>query len=180
MNRILLVLSVLLLASCEYYGFFVEEDYSDYEAKVYNVPSIDYRIGIDETPISVYKIAQWIAWKIVYVSDADLYGKSEYWATPDETYWNMAGDCEDDALLLMYLLHRDMGLESKLIIGKVIYQGVSYGHAWVEVNGEWWESVGGIKISDRSLYKKDRSFSYADAMGTATEARSLVGIPAIN
>lgn len=39
-----------------------------------------------------------------YWSDADVYGKADYWATPEEMFEKMGGDCEDFALFKYFLL----------------------------------------------------------------------------
>jgi predicted transglutaminase-like cysteine proteinase len=44
--------------------------------------------------------------RIRYVTDDQLYGVSDYWATPNETLQRGAGDCEDVAILKMALLQK--------------------------------------------------------------------------
>lgn len=39
-----------------------------------------------------------------YWSDWDVYRKADYWATPEETFEKMGGDCEDFALFKYFLL----------------------------------------------------------------------------
>src|SRR5262249_14927709 len=39
-----------------------------------------------------------------YRDDAELYGLEDYWASPQETAWNGAGDCEDFAIVKMWML----------------------------------------------------------------------------
>lgn len=51
---------------------------------------------------------------IEYTEDSELYGCSEYWATPAETLWAGRGDCEDVAILFV-TLGRLFGLETVLI-----------------------------------------------------------------
>lgn len=51
--------------------------------------------------------------KGTYVTDLELYGKDEYWATPSEYRVNdKKGDCEDFALCVYYKL-RELGFEEK-------------------------------------------------------------------
>lgn len=153
-----IVLIILVLTSCQ-----LTPDYGDYWHKVYNVPPIDYE---DST---IEAVARWVDFWVVYTSDKELYGKSEEWATPEQTYWARKGDCEDYVILLMYLLRRDLGLNPRMIMGRI--HGI--GHGWVEVNGEWWEAVGGYRIENRAQYIEVDSLNYADAMGTADEDRGL-------
>ena len=47
---------------------------------------------------------------IEYVPDLKLYGLKDYWAAPRETMKQMAGDCEDIAILKYWILVR-LGLE---------------------------------------------------------------------
>jgi len=53
---------------------------------------------------------------ITYRYDSDLYGPHDYWAAPDQTLSNMAGDCEDKAILFAYIAHTQFNLEPELIM----------------------------------------------------------------
>lgn len=52
---------------------------------------------------------------IRYCSDDALYGYSEYWARPTETLYNMAGDCEDTAILFCSLC-KCMNIKTVLLV----------------------------------------------------------------
>lgn len=47
--------------------------------------------------------------------DMDQYGKTEYWAAPDETLRSMKGDCEDRAILFAYIARTQFGDDPLLI-----------------------------------------------------------------
>ena len=44
--------------------------------------------------------------RIRYISDRKAFGKRDYWAGPVETLKRASGDCEDFAILKMWMLHR--------------------------------------------------------------------------
>lgn len=48
--------------------------------------------------------------RIRYVSDRDAFGKRDHWAGPAETLRRASGDCEDFAILKMWILHQ-LGFE---------------------------------------------------------------------
>ena len=48
-----------------------------------------------------------------YWSDRDVYRKADYWATPEEMFEKMGGDCEDFALFKYFLL-RAAGVRSPI------------------------------------------------------------------
>ena len=41
-------------------------------------------------------------------------GGSEEWKLPHETWNDEAGDCEDKCILMMFLLHRDLGIDTDM------------------------------------------------------------------
>ncbi len=62
-----------------------------------------------------------------YVSD----GSEDHWQSPAETLERQAGDCEDKALLLQYLLRKD-GLDADVVFGVEDARRSMQMHAWVE------------------------------------------------
>jgi hypothetical protein len=79
---------------------------------------------------------------IAYKEDIDLYGAVDYWAPPDQTLANMAGDCEDKAILFAYIVYTqfnkrpeiieetlDGGLHVYVLIGNTTYLTYSRGEA---------------------------------------------------
>jgi hypothetical protein len=51
----------------------------------------------------------WVYQHIQYKTDQELYGRQEYWAYPEETLANGAGDCEDMAILFAAIVAQDGG-----------------------------------------------------------------------
>jgi hypothetical protein len=89
----------------------------------------------DTVPLSGAETAQevrdWSMENIRYSSFAH-----EDWQTPDETWSRGAGDCEDFALLIAYVCHYELGLESEVKVGEVTMpSGAILGHAWAVVEG---------------------------------------------
>jgi len=64
-----------------------------------------------------------------YVSDKELFGKSDYWQPPEEFEKRKKGDCEDFALWTWRQL-LSMGYDARFIGGSCGRYG--NGHAWVE------------------------------------------------
>ena len=56
--------------------------------------------------------------RIRYASDLEIWGKSEYWAAPDELMQRGAGDCEDFAIA-KYLTLRDSGVDDSRL--QIVY-----------------------------------------------------------
>lgn len=75
-----------------------------------------------------------------YVEDYPLYGKLDYWASPDETVERMAGDCEDSAILKMAILSSAGFPKDKmfLTIGRDLVSRNAHAILTVEVNGEFY------------------------------------------
>jgi len=108
-----------------------------------------YSVGIPVEAENIEDVLFWCISNLSYKSDKEVYGKS-YWQTPEETYRLRTGDCEDFALLFMYLTEKNLGLETELII--VGYNSSSANHAVVGVGGQWYETTGGFRIIDYSPY----------------------------
>lgn len=102
----------------------------------YDIPVLQY----DEA--SVAGIMHWTRDNIGFASDDDLYGYGEYWATPEETYRARAGDCEDYAILALWLLWRDLDIRGDLVTSRSVYDGT--GHTMVDVSGTLWQPQLGI------------------------------------
>lgn len=52
-------------------------------------------------------VHRYVNTQFFYATDETLYGKSDYWASPQEFYAKGAGDCEDFALYKAYLLEKE-------------------------------------------------------------------------
>ena len=53
-------------------------------------------------------IGLWLRANIDYVSDA-IHDEREYWQSPDQTYQWRSGDCEDFAILALYMIRQELG-----------------------------------------------------------------------
>ena len=104
----------------------------------------------------------WVATEIRYQPDSIHYPQAdEYWQSPAQTYVWRTGDCEDYAILALYLVHRDVGIDGAMACG-TIPAGF---HAWVFVDGHFWEPQTGEMDPP---YTMEYLISYADVMRRAT------------
>ena len=90
----------------------------------------------------------WVSHEINYVSDSIHYPANEYWQSPAQTYIWRSGDCEDYSILALYLIYRDIGIKGKMCIG-ICYGGM---HAWVYVDGHFWEPQWGCMVDNNSEF----------------------------
>jgi hypothetical protein len=93
--------------------------------------------SIDPRPThskTIEEIADFCQTSIQWRSDQDNYGVADYWATPQETFDRKSGDCDDKAILFLYLVHEYMGVDGYLV--KEFNQtDYTDGHMIAEVNG---------------------------------------------
>jgi hypothetical protein len=144
-----LILFIVSLFGCSliYYG---QEDYTYSFNCPYIFDSVDEAFRFCQT-------------KIGYVYDIDQYGYSDYWARPDQTIENRAGDCEDIAILFAYFAYSQFELESDLIIS---ING-THVHAYIEIDGKNY----GDKIENGwSVYKR---YTYHQAIWIAVNTHGL-------
>jgi hypothetical protein len=58
---------------------------------------------------------KWIWKNIEYESDDENYGYTEFWAKPEQVLERKRGDCEDMAILLLYIAKTQFNYEGKLV-----------------------------------------------------------------
>ena len=114
----------------------------------------------------------WVAHNITYVSD-EIHDRliTKYWQDPYQTYIWRTGDCEDHAILLMFFMYRDLGLDPEMIIGYYIDdEGNREYHAWVRVGGRDYESIYGVDFTDWVFenFTIRSVLSYEEALGRST------------
>lgn len=63
----------------------------------------------------LFNVNNYVNYNIKYVNDLNLYNSLDYWASPDETLKNKAGDCEDFAILKMAILKK-LHVQTSLLI----------------------------------------------------------------
>lgn len=92
-----------------------------------------------------------------YSEDQSLYGKLDYWASPDEAIERMAGDCEDAAILKMAILTSSGFPKDKmfLTIGRDLVTRNAHAVLTAEVNGEFF-------VLDQLSQKLVRADNYQD------------------
>lgn len=157
MKRLMiLILVVLILASCDPFGGM---------APVYDFPDIPY-LGFT----SVESVLQWAAFNIRYVPDTIHYPDNEYWQSPIQTYIWRSGDCEDFAILSLYLIKTHLGIEGQMISGSVS----GTGHAWISINGAWWEPQIFQMVLNPENYVVWETLSYHEAIGRSTTVHRSV------
>jgi len=144
-----LVLFAVLLAGCT---LFVADDYD---------PQFDITATGATTP---EEVCEWVDALVVGVGDA-IHDKLDYWQSPDQTYQWRTGDCEDFALLAMYLIHRDLGGWPDLVIGIYDDGTTRGGHGWVAYNGRWYEALTGEDVTDSPWYTYRETVSYGKRYG---------------
>lgn len=128
----------------------------------YLTPEIDLSQNIPYKVYSLDEARGWVATQVDYVSDEVSHGY-EHFQMPEETYRISQGDCEDQALLLMYFAHHDLGLPAYLqLVGLPGADKPS--HAVADINGVWYEAIYGYPITDRSIYKPFRKIAYDVAL----------------
>jgi len=113
---------------------------------------------------TVQDAMDWVADEIWYVSDEIHYPQLEYWQSPLQTYVWRTGDCEDYAILALYLIHRDVGIDGELARGS--YDGI--GHGWVLVAGHQWEPQTAVIVDNNPLYYLSSTISYDEVIERAT------------
>lgn len=141
-----IVLLMVALAGCAPW-WNVEDTYDP----VFDIPATG-----AATPVEV---CRWVDARVEYLDDA-IHDKLEYWQSPDQTYEWGRGDCEDYALLVLYLIHHDIGKWPELVIG--YYD--DHGHGWVAYEGRWYEPQTGSDVTDDPLYQQRTVVAYGKAL----------------
>ena len=112
----------------------------------------------------------WVACNINWVDDSIHYPADEYWQSPAQTYVWRSGDCEDYCILVLYLIHRDVGIDGQMCVG-YFYDS---GHAWVYVDGHYWEPQGGWIVDDNPNYSLSYSIGYDEVIKRSTTTHKAV------
>ena len=106
------------------------------------------------------KIEMWIYKNIEYSTDLEQYETAEYRATPEETLQSMKGDCDDRAILFMYLYHQYFGeyseYQSVLVYSKAT--DLTSGHAIVLVSDAFY------MLGSLDVLEMRKTFSYGEIM----------------
>lgn len=85
-------------------------------------------------------LRDWVGKNLLYKSDSEVHGVSDYWQFAKETLGLRTGDCEDCAILLCSLLRA--GDYSSNDVYVVLGARGNENHAWVKVNlGIFWYNL---------------------------------------
>ena len=99
----------------------------------------------DSDDIKMEKIQRWVYENIRYMTDQEQYGYEEIWVPPTMTLQTMAGDCEDNAYLVISLaLNAGVDPNRLRFYAGIVKAGEGAetgGHGWVaykrESDDEW-------------------------------------------
>ena len=106
---------------------------------------------------TVEDVMVWVAKKIDYEPDDDVFGN---WFTPQRTYTLRYGDCEDFAILALYICKEFLDIEGEMY--------ASTTHAWVKIDGQEWEPTLGVLIEFVDYdYPHKYTYSYESVMHKA-------------
>lgn len=133
----LLPVVVLILGSC---SAFVPVDI---------IPAIDYPTQ------DVRGVMDWVSEWLTFESDNGDLSVAQPW----ETYETGKGNCEDYTILAMYLLKRDIGVDSGMAV-LLTSRGF---HSMVAVDGDIWEPQIGLRVLATPLW----IIPYDEAMAMA-------------
>jgi len=101
-------------------------------------PIRDYRFNDDSILVeSIEDVQTWCYHNIEYRYDIDVWGKREYWQLPEETYVMGTGDCEDYAIMFMYLCKTKLGITPKMVTARNKKSKVY--HAMVKIDDTFYE-----------------------------------------
>lgn len=176
MKGILIVIGCVLMLGCNIGLFDTAEYRESYQPPEQDIPSIDYLIPnkswwdtyMPGPSVYVFTVMRVVQSNVEYASDSWQYGAIEYWATPEETWQSGLGDCEDYAILTLYLLERDFDIKGALVFGTNFFSGE--GHAWIRVDGQDYEPQVASYAGTIS-YENIRVLEYNEAMYYTFEHR---------
>lgn len=106
----------------------------------------------------------WVSQNIIGMSDSIHYPVDEYWQSPTQTYIWRTGDCEDYCILVLYLIHRDIGIDGEMACGE--RKGID--HAWVYVDGHYWEPQTAQIVDGDPDYELSYTIGYEELIRRAT------------
>lgn len=78
----------------------------------------------------------WTSINIKNIRDVDLYGWDEYWASPQNTLKNRAGDCEDKVILFLAIVKDQFNIEGSMLSTYIDPLGF---HAIAKVNNNLYD-----------------------------------------
>jgi len=101
---------------------------------------------------------------------------NDYWQTPEETLIRWSGDCEDHAILFMYLIHKYCGIEKPCLIA-LENNKTGIGHAVVRLKntGQYYDPTTGLLDADvmenmTVIY----TYNYGETMYSAENKHNVI------
>jgi hypothetical protein len=167
-----LLLAILVVSSCGFGNPFISL-------------GEDWNYSFDDSgitfPPSLTGLCSWVASDVSYATDLEQWGYSEYWASPEQTFSTRRGDCEDKAILFMYLA-RTGGLDPAPELA-ALRMSDTMGHAVVRVGDSVYDPTYGTwgpwsSVSQPVMYV----LNYGETMYAAThdhEARRAMTRPTV-
>lgn len=117
--------------------------------------------GAGTFDLRAWRIWDYVARSVQYISDKQLCGLEDFWLFPEETLMLHKGDCEDTSFLLAALLQASGISEHciRVVLGRVASSAGGYGHAWVVYKAE----SGSWSLLESTLDSVPSEFTPADA-----------------
>jgi hypothetical protein len=147
-----------------------------------NIYDYDFE-GSEEIPEfeTIEDAIQWVAFNSIFNYDNILYGKDDYYATPEEFYYNrnsenkMQGDCEDYAIFLGYLLYMKMGYKDVQII-RLNTSNPFINHIILYVDNHYIEPQMGMFFVDKESLEKQiiKRFPYSKFLWIAVNYHGIL------
>jgi hypothetical protein len=134
-----LLLLALLATSCRqlapYFAFFQDWNYSFDDG------------GIQFT--STAGLLSWVHRYVAYASNPQMWGYTEYWASPEQTFTAKQGDCKAYALLFMYYSYSRHLAAGPVFVA--IQNSGGLGHALVRIGDTFYDPTSGTQESASSM-----------------------------
>jgi hypothetical protein len=99
---------------------------------------------------SIEEVQAWVSDKIDPVNDNERYSR-DYWKYPSETLDDGEGDCEDMAILIIAIVHYQLGYKCNLVI---VTNSINTSHAIISYKGSYYHST------DIGKYDKEFTNTY--------------------
>jgi hypothetical protein len=152
-----LLLLALLATSCRqlepYFAFFQDWSYSFDDGGIQFASTGD--------------LLSWVHQYVAYAPNSQMWGYTEYWASPEQTFGAKQGDCKAYALLFMYYAYsRHLAVGPELV---AIENSSGPGHAIVRIGDTYYDPTNGTEESASSMNRPVwYTLNYGQAIYIAT------------
>lgn len=112
---------------------------------------------------------QWVYFNIDYVSEGDR----DRWQTPEYTYTFRTGDCEDFAILWMYLVEKQAGISGTyLVLVRSLFSPTLHALGWLD--GWYYDCTGGVRFKSLDgYYSEIKRYDYDDSIKEAMKKNMM-------